>query len=320
MSEYVERLVRFGAEGTFGTYIVDTPVYYCLGFEATTTEERIEEDLVSPSRQAFSRIYVQRTVVGSMEENVLSPRLAYYALGWANSDTVSPYTVNISGTHTLPSFSLERGLTGATGTIFTGYKGCKVDRFELLVEAEQDIVQTIDWVAQDNTFPTQAWTVATASFSTYPANPLAYYHAELKWGTSTIRLKRARLEINNNLVPVFASEEVGDDPVLVELREGAQVVTGDFIVDVDINTFANTAVRGRNEGTITITMGNDNRGTITYTLNRVALDEFVDAVRGRDIYEVTFPFRARPDSPTAYNAIDVSWASTIAGTISDAMI
>ena len=315
MSEYVERVVRFGAEGTFGTYIVDTPIYYCLGFEATTSEERIEEDLVSPSRQSFSRIFSQRTVVGSLEENVLSPRLAYYALGWIDEDASTPYTLNISGTHTLPSFSLERGLQGATSTIWAGYRGCKVDRFELVVEAEEDVVQTIDWIAQDSTFPTQAWSVATASYSTYPANPFAYYHASLKWGSGAIRLKKVRMEINNNLVPIFASESVGDDPILVELREGAQVVTGDFVADVDIDDYA-SFLRGRSEGTITIDIGNDDRGTITYTMNRVALDEFADAIRGRDVYEVTFPFRARPSGPTGYDAISVVWKSTICGTIS----
>lgn len=321
MSENVERLVRFGAEGTFGTYTVSNPIYYCLGFEATTTEERIEEDLVSASRQGFSRIYTKRAVIGSLEENVLSPRLAYYALGWTDSpDTASPYSINIAGTHTLPSFSVERSLRSGTNTIVTGYMGCKVDRFEILVEAEEDIVQTIDWIGQDNTFPTTTWATIAAVFSTYPENPYAYYHAQLKWGSATIRLKRARMEVNNNLVPIYASEEVGDNPVLVDLREGLQAITGDFIVDVDIDTFANTAVRGRNEGTITISMGNDERGTIVYTLNKVALGEFADAVRGRDVYDVTFPFRARPTGPTAYDAITVLWTSTIAGTMSHALV
>ncbi len=315
MSEYVERVVRFGAEGTFGTYIVDTPIYYCLGFEATTTEERIEEDLVSPSRQSFSRIFSQRTVVGSLEENVLSPRLAYYALGWVDEDAASPYTINISGTHTLPSFSLERGLQGATSTIWAGYRGCKVDRFELVVEAEEDVVQTIDWIGQDSTLPTQAWSIATSSYSTYPANPFAYYHAYLRWGNGAIRLKKVRMEINNNLVPIFASESIGDDPILVELREGAQVITGDFVADDQVDNYA-SFLRGRNEGTIAIHIGNDDRGTIVYTMNNVALDEFADAIRGRDVYEVTFPFRARPTGPTSYDAIDVVWKSTIWGTIS----
>ena len=101
MSEYVERYVRMGHETTWGSYASPSsfdPIYYCLGFDATTTEERIEEDLISTSRQAISRVYTQRAVVGAFESNYLSPHLLFYALGSVSTaDSTSPYTITMGG-------------------------------------------------------------------------------------------------------------------------------------------------------------------------------------------------------------------------------
>jgi len=317
MSEYVERFIRFGKESTWGSYPTSWKhIQYVLSFDATTTDETIEEDLVTASRQARSRVWVQRGVVGSLEINPLSPQLLYYALGRAESDPTSPYTIRISGTMELPSFAIERALRGATGEKYTGYLGCKIDRLELLIEREEDITLSLDFAGKDNTFPTYTWS-AIAPTGTWKAFPFAYWEAELLWGNATIPLHRVRIEINNNLEARHASKEMGGDPTLIELREGAQVITGEFLVGEDVETYAKDYARARAEGTITVRFGNDTRGTIEIICNRVALNEFADALRGREPYEVSFPFRARCSGPNAYDAIEVYYYNTLAGTIDD---
>ena len=320
MSEYPERYVRLGNETAWGTYATPSsfdPINFCLGFDATTVEERLEEDIIVTSRQARSRVWVQRAVAGAFEANVFSPRLLYYALGWANSDSASPYTVNISGSISLPSFSIERGLKGVSDTVYTGYMGCKIDRYELLIEREEDIIQTVDWVGSDNTFPTYtAWSTVCTTIA-IPTDAYPYHQACLKWGATTLNLHRLRLEVNNNLVPRYSGTCASGNPVARAIAEGLQAISGDFIIDRDIKTFANTFAKGRTEGTIVVTIANATRGTMVITIRNVALDEFADAMRGMDVYEVTFPWTARPSSFNSYDAITIVHTSTIAGTIHD---
>jgi len=317
MSEYTERFVRFGKESSWGSYPSTWEnIDWVLAFDATSTEHMIEEDIATVSRQARSRVFVQREVVGSLEVNPLSPKLLYYALGSATSDDTSPYTITITGAGELPSFSIERGLKGASGTFYTGYMGCKIDRLELTVEQGEDVVISVDFAAKDNTFPTYTWSNVVPS-GVFTALPFSYLDGELVWGSSTLRLIRVRLEINNNLEARYASRKIGSDPTPVEIREGPQVITGEFIVDKDVEDFAKDVLRARTEGTLTLKIGNDTRGTMEITCNRVALREFSDTVRGREPYEVGFPFVARCSGPSAYDAIEITYYNTIAGTIHD---
>lgn len=321
MSEYPERYVRIGHETAWGDYSSPAsfdPVNFCLGFDATTTEERIEEDIVATSRQVRSRVWVQRAVIGAIEANIFSPRMLYYALGWVSTpDTSSPYTVTISGSLNLPSFAIERGLRGTSDTVYTGYMGCKIDRYELLIEREEDITQTIDWLGGDSTFPTYTdWSTVSSTIA-IPTDPYAYHQACLIWGSATILLHRFRLEINNNLVPRYAGSCASGSPAAMAIVEGLQAITGDFIVDKDLADFADTATRGRQEGTITVRIASDSRGTMEITIRNVAIDEYADALRGMEVYETTFPWVARPSSFNSYDAITVVHTSTIAGTIHD---
>jgi len=317
MSEYVERYVRFGHESTWGSLPSSWSIAsYPLSFEATTTENLVEEDIIGASRQAKSNVWVNREVTGSYSGNFLSPRLMYYALGYASSNANSPYTVNVSGTLSVPSFSVEKGLRGAS-TIYATYKGCKVDRYELEIENLQDIVQTVDFVARDTDIPSYGNWNTIAVGSSWVTDPFAYHESCFIFESSTLRLRRVRLEINNNLSARYAGLCTSQDPLPYEIREGAQEISGEFVLDEDIEDLVDNYVLAREKGTIVIKIGNSNRGTITITLNNVVLGEFRDSTRGAEPYEVTFPFKAKPSGPSDYDAITVQYVNTIAGTIHD---
>lgn len=318
MSEYTERAVRFGPESSWGTYGTNFKVVeYCLSFDATTTEEKIEEDLVSVSRQARSRAWAQRSVVGSWESNIMTPKLLYYALGSVSTDAATPYTIDFQGDLALPSFTIERSLRGQSDTFHVGYFGCKVDRYELLVEAEQDVTQTIDWIGKNNQENTGYDWSTIAPSGTFTYDPFTYLNACFKYDGNTLRITRARIEINNNLTPRYASYCTGNDPTPFELREGAQVITGDFTIDQNISDYAIDRARARSEGTIVITIGATGRGTLDITMNKVTIDEFPDTLRGKDIYEVAFPFTARATGPSAYDALSATYVNSTCGTIND---
>ena len=317
MSEYTERAVRFGQESSWGTYGGTwKTVEYCLSFDATTTEEKIEEDLVSASRQARSRAWGQRSVVGSWESNFMTPKLLYYALGSVSTDSATPYTIAFRGDLSLPSFTIERTLRGNSDTFSVGYYGCKLDRYELLIEAEQDIVQTADWIGKNNQENSYAWSTI-ASSAVFSADPFTYLNACFTIIGSSIRVNRVRIEINNNLTPRFGAFCTGNDPTCFELREGGQLITGDFTIDNDVSSYAIDRARARAEGIIIVTIGAAGRGTIDITMNNVNLDEFQDNIRGKDIYEVSFPFTARASGPSQYDAITASYRNTVSGTVSD---
>jgi len=319
-SDYTERYVRAGNETTWGTYASPSSfdaLEYIMNFNATAEEVLIEEDLIAASRQARSRAFAQREVAGSFEENPLSPRWLYYALGSVSSDATSPYSTTISGSYYLPSFSIEEGMRGQSDTMYVGYMGCKVDRLEFLIEGEEDITFTVDWAGKDNTFPSYASWGTVAPSGAWTGDPVPYHKACLKWGSETINLYRIRGEINNNLEARFAGSCGSGVATATALREGSQLISGEFRIESNVQQYAETFARGRTEGTITISYGTDSLGTIEITLNKVAITEFPNDLSGRDAYEVDFPFTARASGPSNYDAISVTYESTAYGTIHD---
>lgn len=321
MSEYTERFVRLGEEDVaWGTYAtVFQGVNWAKGFDATTIEERIEEDIIAASRQARSRVFVQKETAGSFEMDPISPKMFYYALGSITTDATSPYTLDIVGDLALPGFTIERGLRG-TSTIYAGYYGCKVDRLELTIEQQADVVMNIDWAAKGNTFPT-AYTWGTVAPSEFSKDPWSYHETCFKMNGTAYRFNRFRLEINNNLEARYAAECTAETNKLpFELREGLQAVSGEFVVDESVNTFYDI-VDARSEGTINVIIGTSaaagTKGSIDITMVGVALEQYEDSLRGREPYEVTFPFTARASAPNAYDAITVQHQNAYAGTVGD---
>lgn len=300
--EWSERYVKIGHESTWGTLAsTRTAVQYPLTCELNARRVRIEEDIVSPSRQAYSRAFVQIELTGALEWNPLSSRMFYYALGSYTSGTPIVYT----GSGILPSFSLEQGLRIPNKeTLILGYVGLKVDRLELTIEGEEDIVMSADLVGKDVASITGNWDTLKPTGSWIDYTP-TYCKSELKWGSEVIPLLRTRLEISNNLSAKFAG--VGMDGVCtaVALKEGGQEITGEFRVDSDLSDWI-TSQLGTTEGTLTISWGSSVIGTITITANRVALDETPIRLRGKEELTVDIPFRARTSGPSAYDAVSVS--------------
>ncbi len=304
-SGYIERYLLAGTEADWGTPQSTYAVYWGLALDATVTENRIEEDIIAVSRQARSRIYTTREIVGSLEWNPLGARGFQYALGQVINDAAAPYTIEIGGTLGLPSFSILRGMRSDADTVQVHYAGCKCDRLELLIEEGEDIVMTMDFVGY-NTVP-----VATDFDSNKPTgawgyNPPSYFDSCLIWGDNTLDLRRVRLEVNNNLTARYAGICTGGLNLPVAIREGAQEVTGEFRVDTDILQYVDFMTSHPvAEGTIKILFGTDYMGTVEVLIEQVAIDEWADSMRGRDEYELDIPFVARASGPSNYDAIRV---------------
>ena len=239
-------------------------------------------------------------------------------MGTVSDTDTSPVTY--SPASSLPSMSVYRGLYPDEdgNTVSLGYYGLKVDTAELTIEQGADVQLEINFAGKGATIPS-ALSKPSLDMSLVP---FSFYHSSIDvkhpGGQFTAKYAtRLQISINNNLEARYASRKVGSDPTPVEIREGPQVITGEFIVDQDVEDFAKDVLRARSEGTLILRIGNDTRGTMDIVCNRVALREFSDTVRGREPYEVSFPFVARCSGPSAYDAIEITYRNTVAGTIHD---
>jgi len=315
---YVERYVKIGEESTWGQAASNLDaVMYPLSFDARVTENRTDEDIIAPSRQARARQYTTRDVALTLEWNPLGPRMWYAALGSATEDETSPYSIDITGSASLPSLTVERGLYSANDTSIIQYVGAKVDRLELTIENGEDISMSADMIAKNTINVNDTFSNREPSFSlTSSSFPLTYSNACLIWGGTTLELYRVRAEVNNNLIPRFAGVCTSGDNTIQSLQEGGQYVLGEFRIMENLETYFD-AVTDHTQGTITIKYGNASLGTVTVAMNNVGLDEFADSFRGREDYEVDIPFVAMPTAINAYDAITVTYEGTLGGTITD---
>ena len=308
MSQLPERVVRFGEEASWGTPSTTiSALLYALSFEGTSREVRGEEEIVATSRQARARSWLQKEVTGSFEFKPVTPLIFYFALGGITEDTQSPYTMSEYGTLSLPSFTIENILRGTSNTIQSQYIGCKVDRLTMRITPKEDIRITVDFAAKDHLVPSYEWSTIAPTSDQFTLSPFEYYEAKLYWGTSTISLLSLSLEANNNLEAVYT-----DDTVPTRIVEGYQEISGALKPEESQISIFRDFLRSRSEGTIDIRFG-DSRGTTDIYLYKVALDEYVDRTRGRDMYEVEFPFKARASGPARYDSATISFESLVTG-------
>jgi hypothetical protein len=314
--EFTERYFKLGHETTWGSLAPNREhVQYLLSGEITASRSRIEEDLVSPSRQARSRAFTKLEVSGSMEFNPLSSRIFYYALGSETDDPDSPYTIRISGAGTLPSLSIEEGfrIPGAE-TVILGYTGLKVDRLELRFEREEDITVSADLVGKGTASITGTWE-SLAPTGLWKGYPMTYVDAKYYWGDTAISLNRLSVEINNNLSAKFSG--FGGSYEATAIKEGTQVIQGRMVIDSSILAWLSRAVPTPSEGTLKVSFGNADLGTVDISLYRVVLDEFPIRLRGREELEVEIPFVARTSGPGSYDAITIEHRHPSKGTLSE---
>jgi len=322
LSYYTERWILIGEEGTWGTWKTpDTFPTYLLSWDATTTEHRAEEEVIGGDRDSRSRVWLHREVVARWEEQLVSSKVFYLALGsHSTGDTASPYRHTISPASTVPSLSIYRGLTptytGESATLSLGYMGMKVDTCELNFEAGEDVTVELNFAGKDTTIPT-ALGKPDIDFS---IEPFTYSHCSVDVitpnGTVNVsHLRRGNITIDNNLEAKVTSGSGSYKPV--EIRERGLRVSGRLVVFAPLGTLS-SVILNRNECTLKVYMiGDDaNMGTIEITVNNIVFDELSDELRGLEQVEMELPFSAKPSTggdviqivhTTAYSWNNMPW-------------
>jgi hypothetical protein len=156
-------------------------------------------------------------------------------------------------------------------------------------------------------------TVETVTYSApsidYAVVPFAYHEGVLTYNGDTLgHLIRVVITGNNNLEARYAAGgTIGTVFTCQELREGQLDVSGRFTIDKPLSTYA-SEVLSRGEGVMTLSLTSAT-GTITITLNNVALEEYSESITGLDAIEVEYPFTCRRKSSTE-PAIQVAQSGT----------
>lgn len=307
MSYYTERGVFIKKESSWGTQTAPAStdvVNYLLSYEATSAERRADEFVIGGARDTRSRAWLQREVTGALEFQPITGRIFYYALGKAEGGGVGDESASIPCTITpnsvVPGLTIWREIRSPEEWVETW--GNKIDRLELTIEQGEDVTCSCDLAAKNMANADKTWMTPDIDFSLYP---LAFHNCTVKYinpdGTLTVdHLRSGRIEIRNNLDARFSAGSGTFTPI--EIREGGLEVTGRLVVDYPFSTF-HTYILGRNEGTLEVTIGSTDNGTMTITINNIIFEEFPDAISGLDAMELDLPFVAR--KPTGGDVIKV---------------
>jgi len=310
VSSYLIRGLSWVEETTFGSIPGSgwQPFNYALDFDATTTENISEDDILSPNRDEFLRTPLHREVTGRFEISMITGRFLKYAIGaWSpTTDTVTPYEYTISPATTLKSFSLRRILQDTQNTGY--YYGCKVDSGILNLEVQEDVTLEINFAASGSSFSTATLNPDTINL-TY--EPYKFYHGKVLRGGSTLAaLQSCVVEINNNLEARWTASTGKRDAY--QLREGPLRVTGNFTLGEDVESVISDIL---NNNTFDLQLElSKPRGpgeTLTVTIKNCILTEWRDRVSGRDIYEVEFPYLALPSTGLDVIKAEIIGAYTI---------
>jgi len=225
LSYYTERYASFGKETvSWGTSVaVDKTINFLLRFEATTTENKIEEPVIGGGRDLYGRVWTTEEVAGVLEQQPVTGMFLQYVFGTVANTTGTPYTHTLIPSTVVPSFTLVRAIR--TPTEFIQYLGCKVDSCEITCEAEEDVRITYDFVAKSASTIAGTWAAPGIDATLVP---FAYYHGALLYkGDTLAHLQRVVMTFNNNLDARYA---VGGTKTpaygVQELREGAFEASG----------------------------------------------------------------------------------------------
>jgi len=284
---YQERGVEIGIETTYGVAPTSYEVFNSLlDWDTTATEVYAEENPVGGQRDAVIRQRLQREVSGRFVTPIFSAKLFRFALGRISDEATDPYT--ISPENSIPSFTLKRGLADPNNVNYV--TGCKVDTMTLTLEQGEDVTAEIAFVGQDSSLDTGAYTPPSIDPSLLP---YCFYHGKVVVDGSTLSdLQSCVIEIANNLVARFSAS--GGKRVIEKLEEGPLRVTGRFTVGEGLESRIQDVLAG-NTFTLELELKEGTK-ILTLTVKNCRLTEWSDTVRGRDLYEIEFPFVSAPTS------------------------
>ena len=295
MSYYIDRYVKFVEESSWATKgTPNTFPNYLLNFEGAIIDHRVDENIIAGHRDAKSRTYVHREVAAVMRVQPVSARFFEYCLGSVSTASGGSLPATITVGTTLPSITAERVFRPVPSAESSKDKmtlwGLKVDTWELTIEQGEDVILELNFAGFNGTIEDATWNPPEVDYS---IEPIAYHEVALEWNdVQATGLRRLVISGNNNLEARYSSSgTLSPTYCCQELREGAKEVSGRFVIDRDLATWAERAL-SRSEGTIECTISS-NYCTVSITLNNVGLDEYREPIAGLDPMEVEIPFVCR---------------------------
>jgi len=292
MVDYMIRGLSWGEEGTFGVRATSWNVFnYALDFDATSTETLIEEDILSDAPDEYLRADAQREITGRFEVDLMSIRFLKYVLGSAppTADIAAPYRHTVSVGTTIPSFTIRRILRDPQNTAY--YEGCKVDTARLALEVGEDVTLEVDFAASWSTIETTALSPQAIDLS---LTPFVFYHGRVTRGGTVISdLQSCEIELANNLEARWSADSSLSKPrAAYQLNPRGRRVRGRFTCGETVEPIIADVISGATfDLVLELAKGSE---TIQVTVRNCRLTEWSDTVRGREIYEVEFPFLAYP--------------------------
>jgi hypothetical protein len=285
-----------------------------MDWSATTTENKVEEDLIGGSRDYRKRVWLEEGVAAKWTEEMVSAKIFEYILG-GRSGTLGIGMNTYAPAATLPSMSIYRGLypDESNGTLSLGYLGMKVDTADLTIDSKGDVKIDINFAGKGVTIPTN---IAKGSLDMSQI-AFAFHNSSINLispgPTTTVLENVAKLviSVNNNLEARYSAG--AGSYKAVELREGAMEVTGRITLGGDLTPMS-SIILNRQDCTMNLTLLRSNgTGTITFTLKNISFGELPDDLTGLKPVEMDLPFTARPAN--GLDAISVTENNTTANSL-----
>jgi len=299
---YLERYIKLTPETAFGSEGENyRAVNYPLRCEMRINETIVEEDIVSQYIDQVSRGARQREITGTLEMQFINPAMLRFSLGKFTYSAVtgSQYYYKFSVIASVPSFTLQKGIRRPTEV--ATYLGTCPNIHRIVMEPGEDIVQELTIVAKDINY-------ATTGFSPLNIDPSIPYFTsfggKLTKNTSEVAgLQGITIEINRNLSARWTSK-IPTDRTVKEFRPGRCEVTGTFTLDEFTSSFVGLAL-ARKEFTLTYELFKESWNRVIFTIKNAIIPEAPDEIRGREPYELEFPFRAAGSS--GLDIMTVEW-------------
>ena len=288
-------------ETTYGTAVVPDRGMQILSESLKLTIERIEAPtlkggnylMTSPAWRVGGRMgggdvqtYLWQSGAALLWEAMLGTNVTVGA---------GPYTHTASIGATLPGYTLEVGMGGASAS-FARKKliGAKVTSWELDLQVKQMATLGLTWVYQDETF-----LASTASTATYPAGQKPYVFVD---GVATVAaaspgcVTGIKFNGNNNLLADQFC--LGQSLISEPVRNGMADISGVMTVMFDGTVTNYARYTAGTEVALVLTMTGTSPATSVITAN-VRIDGSTPVVSGPQAITVDIPFRCIGSSTDA---------------------
>jgi hypothetical protein len=282
----------YATESVYGTPVTVTSFVPLVSESLTQEIERIEsEGIIAGARLLRSEQWAPGnvTVEGEIQHELFQQGagvLFKHMFGAVNTTGAGPYTHTFTpGDLTGDGFTTQLGRPRADGTVqpFT-YSGCKVQSWEIALEAGQNATLGINVVGQQED---DATALATASYVTGGATPFNFRHGTVTIGGAAAKVRAITLSGENTLSTDrrILGQAYVDEP----LEAGLRNISGEITIEFLNMTQRDHFVDG-DEFAVVLDLDAGASASLTFTLN-ARYDGHPANVEGRDLIVVNVPFK-----------------------------